>query len=88
MAEMIIRLRINPVTGKKDILVDLHSDSDSLPIEHEQQHAALVDKLIHKGLVKATEVGEIVVDRENKEGAPAVPAAQPAEERQGITEGA
>jgi hypothetical protein len=88
MAEMTIRLRINPETGKKDILIDLHTDSDALPHEHEQQHRNLVDKLIHGGLIKATEVGDVVVERENKEGAPVVPAAQPESERQGITEGA
>ncbi len=88
MAEMIIRLRTNPLTGKKDILVDLHSDADALPHEHEQQHAALVDKLIHGGLLKATEVGQVIVERENKEGAPTVPASHPETERQGLTEGA
>jgi hypothetical protein len=88
MATLTIRLRINPETGKKDILIDLHSDADALPHEHEQQHKALVEKLIHGGLIKAAEVGEIVVERENKEGAPVVPTAQPETERQGITEGA
>jgi hypothetical protein len=88
MAEMTIRLRTNPTTGKREILVDLRSDPDSLPHEHEQQHAALVEKLIHQGIIKASEAGDVVVERENKEGAPAVPAAHPEEERQGITESA
>jgi hypothetical protein len=61
VAEMTVRLRINPETGKKGILVDLHSDIDSLPHEHEQQHRNLVTKLIHNGLIKATEVGEILI---------------------------
>ena len=42
MAEMTIRLRIDPNTGKKDIIISLHSDADALPYEHEQQHRALV----------------------------------------------
>ncbi len=63
MAEMTIQLRTDPETGKKDIIVELHSDDDALPHEHEQQHRALVQKLIEGGVVDAEEVGKIVVDR-------------------------
>ena len=34
MAEMTIRLRVNPETGKKDIIINLRSDEDALPHEH------------------------------------------------------
>lgn len=74
VAEMTIRLRCDPTTGKKDIIVSLRSDDDALPHEHEQQHRALVDKLIQGGVVKATEVGKIVVEREQPESEPALPA--------------
>ena len=67
MAEMTIRLQIDPQTGKKNIIVSLSSDADALPHEHEQQHRQLVEKLIQKGLVKASELGEIVVEREETE---------------------
>lgn len=66
MAEMTIRLQIDPATGKKDIVVSLRSDEDSLPHEHEQQHRELVDKLIEGGAVKAGEVGKIIVEREEE----------------------
>jgi hypothetical protein len=46
----------------------MHSDEDALPHEHEQQHRAIVEKLIHGGLIKASELGQIVVEREEKEG--------------------
>jgi hypothetical protein len=71
MAQMIISLRCDPVTGKKDIVVKLHSDPDALPLEHEQQHRALVDKLIEGGVLKAAEVGKVVVERQDEEKAPA-----------------
>jgi hypothetical protein len=71
MAEMTIRLRFDPATGKKDIIVSLRSDDDALPYEHEQQHAALVDKLIQGGLLKAAEAGKVVIEREEEAGAPA-----------------
>ena len=66
MAEMTIRLRVDPETGKKDIIVSLSSDADSLPHEHEQQHRILVDKLVEGGLLKKGEVGEVIVEREEE----------------------
>ena len=87
MAEMTIRLRCDPVTGKKDIIVSLRSDEDALPHEHEQRHRALVDKLIQGGIVKAGELGQIIVEREEEEGA-ATPAAGTTEsERQAQAHG-
>lgn len=68
MAEMTIRLQCDPVTGKKDIIVSLRSDEDALPHEHEQQHRALVERLIEGGIVKAGEVGKVVVEREEETG--------------------
>jgi hypothetical protein len=66
MAEMTIRLRCDPATGKKDIVISLRSDDDSLPHEHEQLHRALVNKLIDKGLLQASELGQIIVEREEE----------------------
>jgi hypothetical protein len=80
MAEMTIRLRTDPETGKRDIVVTLKSDEDMLPHEHEQQHRALVDKLIEGGIVKAGEVGKIVIEREETEKTPASPNSAPGEE--------
>jgi len=88
MAEMTIRLRCDLATGKKNIVVTLHSDEDMLPHEHEQMHRKLVDKLIHGGLLKAAEVGQLVVEREEKEQQPAAPMpAPPIEQRHGQTQG-
>lgn len=64
MAEMTIRLQCDPHTGKQDIIVTLRSDEDLLPHEHEQRHQALVDKLIQGGLLAASDVGRILVERE------------------------
>jgi hypothetical protein len=88
MAEMTIRLQCDPATGKKDIIVTLRSDEDTLPHEHEQQHRALVDKLIQGGVLKASEVGQVVVEREEPTGEPAAPASTPpAAERRAQAEG-
>jgi hypothetical protein len=87
MAEMTIRLRCDPATGKKDIIISLRSDEDALPHEHEQQHKALVEKLIEGGTLKASEVGKIVVEREAKEGEAAPAGAEPQAERRAQAQG-
>ena len=79
MAEMTIRLIPDPTTGKKNIIISLSSDADAMPHEHEQQHRALVDKLIQGGIVKAAELGKITVEREEDEKVPATPASAPAQ---------
>jgi hypothetical protein len=77
MAEMIIMLRRDPNTGKQNIIIKLDSDPDALPMEHEQMHRRLVEKLIGKGL-KPEDLGELIVERE-QEAQPGQPAATPAE---------
>ncbi len=87
MPQVTIRLRCDPVTGKKDIIISMQSDTDALPHEHEQQHRAIVEKVLEGGLVKASELGQIIVEREEEEGA-ATPAAGTTEsERQAQAHG-
>ena len=77
MAELTIRLRKDPETGKHDIIIDLESDQDTLPHEHEQMHREAVEKLIGKN-----NVGKVVIERES-EKAPASPQdSGPQPERQ------
>ncbi len=88
MPEMTIQLRINPTTGKKDIVVSLSGEEDSLPHEHERQHKALVDKLIEGGMLNATEVGKVVIEREEDKVIPNDPVSNPGEDqRQSQSEG-
>jgi hypothetical protein len=71
MAELTIRLRRDPQTGKHDIIIDLKSDEDALPHEHEQMHRQAVEKLIGK-----ENVGKVIVERE-QEATPAAPKEEP-----------
>lgn len=81
MAQMIIMLRRDPKSGKQNVIVKLDSDPDALPVEHEQMHRALVEKLIGKG-INPEDLGEIIIEREPA-GQTTEPAAQPGEaERQ------
>ncbi|MCS6866686.1 MAG: hypothetical protein NZS48_16660 [Gemmata sp.] len=74
MAELTILLRRDPHTGKQNIIIKLDSDPDALPLEHEQMHRALVEKLIGKGL-RPEDLGELIVERE-AEKAPETPVQQ------------
>ena len=63
MAELLIILRRDPQSGRQNIIVKLDSDPDSLPIEHEELHKRLVEKLVGKG-IPAEDLGEISIERE------------------------
>jgi hypothetical protein len=76
MAELTIRLRRDPQTGKQDVVITLRSDEDALPHEHEQRHRELVERVIGK-----ENIGKVVVEREpGKEPTSAV-GDPPQEER-------
>jgi hypothetical protein len=87
MAEMTIRLIPDPETGKKNIIISLTGDEESLPHEHEQAHRALVNKVLGGAKVKAEEIGHITIEREqNKQ--PAAPKEQPNEpQREAVPQG-
>ncbi len=77
MAEMIIVLRRDPDTGKQNIIIKLNSDPDALPVEHEQLHRELVEKLIGK-----ENVGKVIVERESEEEPAAAGQTEKPVERQ------
>ena len=66
MATLILRLETDPATKKKNIWIKYESDSDALPMEHEEAHKKLVDALIAGGKVKAEDVGTIRIEREGQ----------------------
>lgn len=57
MAEVTIRLRHNPRTGERVLVIHYESEADALPHEHERDHRALAERLIGRPL------GELGVDR-------------------------
>ncbi len=82
MAELTIRLRRDPDTGKQDIVITLRSDDDALPHEHEQAHRDFVEKIIGKD-----KVGKVIVEREpgKEPSSPIGEATPPEREKQGQT---
>jgi hypothetical protein len=41
VAELTLRLVVDPVTGKREVVVEYRSDPDALPEEHEEAHRRL-----------------------------------------------
>jgi len=87
MAKMTIRLVCDLTSGKRDVIISLSEDAESLPHEHEQRHRELVDQLIEGGLLKPDELGQIIVERE-EEQAVDVPSDQARPQRESEAEGA
>jgi hypothetical protein len=71
MTEITIRLRRDRETGKHDIIIDMASDADALPHEHEQMHREAVEKIIGKH-----NVGKVIIERE-EEATPNAPTKEP-----------
>jgi len=78
MASLTIRLEIDPKTKKKNVIIKYDSDSDALPLEHEEEHKRLVDALIKNGTLKAEDLGHIHIEREGQ-GAAQKPSAEPSQ---------
>ena len=70
MADLILRLRVDPRTGKREVVIDYPSDSDALPMEHEETHQQLANKVIEGGLRS----GKVDVSRESEGTATEAPA--------------
>ena len=66
MATLNLRLEIDPHTKKKNVWVKLDSDSDALPMEHEEQHKRIVEALLANGGLKAEDLGTITIEREGQ----------------------
>lgn len=77
MADLTIRLVVDPETGARRVVVDYGSDADALPMEHEADHRALVEALVEGGL-RGVEVGRAEkpeVAERSAEAAAEAPAA-------------
>jgi len=73
MPDVILRLRVDPATGKRELVIDYTSDADALPIEHEDAHRQLANQLVAGGLAS----GKVEVTRAAEPaGAAAVPEAE------------
>jgi hypothetical protein len=69
-SELTLRLRVDPKTGKREVVVDYTSDADALPIEHEDEHRRLAGKVVEGGLHN----GKLEVTRPVEEPAAQLPA--------------
>jgi hypothetical protein len=82
MADVILRLRVDPATGKRELVIDYTSDADALPFEHEDAHRQLANQVVEGGLrsgkVEVARAAEPASEPAAPEAAAAAePAAQP-----------
>lgn len=70
--ELTLRLRVDPATGRREVIVDYTSDADALPIEHEDEHRQLAGKVVEGGLSS----GKVEVTRAEEEPAAPLPAGE------------
>jgi hypothetical protein len=73
-----LKLRHNPKTGKRDLVVEYESEADLLAHEHERDHRRLVEQLLGRSLDDLGPIGDVRLQREGDparrdEGAPAAP---------------
>jgi hypothetical protein len=73
VADLILRLRVDPATGKRELVIDYTSDADALPIEHEDAHRQLADQVVDGGLRS----GKVEVTRASEAPAEAPPSEAP-----------
>jgi len=86
VANVRIRLDVDPVTSKRTVTISYESDAEALPHEHEEAHRALVEKLFEGGIVKAGDT--IKVEREGQgEQALEKEQAAPRDERKSVKQG-
>lgn len=71
-SELVLRLRVDPLTGRREVVVDYTSDADALPYEHENEHRRLAGKVMEGGL----DGGNLTVTRPTEEPASQVPAGE------------
>ena len=86
--ELTIRLEIDPETRKKSLIIGYESDSDALPMEHEDEHRRLLDSLVERGIIADGEITSVRVERVEKDGTVIGEAIEvPVAERPAIEQG-
>jgi hypothetical protein len=84
MPHVTLRLEVDPVSRRRTVVVSYRSDPDALPMEHEEEHRALVQKLLEGGLITEEEAGHIRVEREGSEKAQTESTEQAAPARRAV----
>ncbi len=87
MAEVTIRLRHNPETGERELVVAFESDSDALPFEHEQDHRGAVEALLGASVTQLQQAAEVSREEQPEAAAEEQAAREERREAQAETEG-
>lgn len=77
MAKIILQLTLDPTTRKRELQIGYESDSDALPMEHDADHKAAVEKVIGK----TTRISRVGGNQGTYEQATTPPVPQPIEQK-------
>ncbi len=80
MAEITIKLRHNPKTGERELIIGYESEGDALPFEHEREHREIVEALLGRPLGDLPEGASVV-----REEVATPPDSEPAREESSKT---
>ncbi len=58
MAHVTLQLHIDPVSKKREVRIGYTSDADALPMEHDEDHAAVVRRIVGTAAVTRVQAGE------------------------------
>lgn len=84
MRKVVLRLRVDPASGRREVVIDYESDADALPMEHEDEHRRLAERVVAGGLRS----GKVEVGRGGPGGeAPAIAVAEPEAEAAAVPAG-
>lgn len=83
-ASVTIHFEVDAKTGKRTITIRYQSDPGALPMEHEEEHRELVEKLIEGGLIAASEAGHVIIERETAGASSTEPDREREPERQAV----
>jgi hypothetical protein len=58
MAHITLQLHIDPVSKKREVRIGYESDADALPMEHDEDHAAVVRRVVGNAPVSRVHASE------------------------------
>ncbi|MCB9751332.1 MAG: hypothetical protein H6713_15250 [Myxococcales bacterium] len=86
MAEITIKLRHNPKTGERELIIGYESEGDALPFEHEREHRELVEALLGRPLDDLPEGASVVREEVATPPDAEVEREEPGKAKQAVSE--
>jgi hypothetical protein len=70
MAHVTLQLRIDPVSHRREVHIGYDSDADALPMEHDEDHATVVRRLVGDAPVTRVHASEGLLESVSEPASP------------------